>query len=97
MDWMGVVDHARAQVARSGEALIPWAAIEQTARTLPRGPISLRAGTSASEDLSPMALLKRLAENEGNLEFTIDFSSKLVHLKKPIHDPHLKQWDARNA
>jgi hypothetical protein len=85
MDWLGVVDHVRAQVARSGEALLPWSTIEQAAKTIPGTAKSAQAATRPGEDHSPMRMLMHLAEHEGNLEFTIDFSSKLVHLKKPIN------------
>ncbi|MBL0312745.1 MAG: hypothetical protein IPP78_08540 [Holophagaceae bacterium] len=84
MDWMAVTNEVRAQVARSGEALIPWSIIEHAAKTIPNGPISLPVVKNPGEELSPLGWLKLLAEQEGNLDFTIDFSSKLVHLKRPM-------------
>lgn len=83
MDWLGVQISIEGQIARRGEAFIPWSEIERAVTALYR-PREIEAlPKTLSEDLSPMGMLKRLAEIEGNLELSVDRTGDMVYLKKP--------------
>ena len=94
MDWLAVTNEVHAQIADCGEAFIPWSVVEQSSSAISKSPESLQLAKSSGVDLSPMAMLKLLAEKEGHLEFAIDPATDFVHLKKPVVDSPVAQSDA---
>lgn len=83
MDWLGVQVSIEGQIARRGEAFIPWSEIEHAVTSLHRKPETAASARALGEDLSPMGMLKRLAEKVGNLELAVDQAGDMVYLKKP--------------
>ena len=83
MDWLGVQVSIEGQIARRGEAFIPWSEIEDAVTSLHRRYETAALTRALGEDLSAMGMLKHLAEIEGNLEISVDKAGDMVYLKKP--------------
>ncbi len=83
MDWLAVLISIEGQIAKRGEAFIPWSTVENASKSFHEKPEAAALARALGEDSSAMDMLKRLAEKVGNLELAVDRAGDMVYLKKP--------------